>query len=92
MVPLDWTHLRYVLAVARTGGYSDAGRHLNVDPAVVAKRIRAIESASHLKLFERTPDGQLRPTKASKAIIARAEIVESQLISLSDVVKGLDAS
>ncbi|MGY6258258.1 LysR family transcriptional regulator [Paraburkholderia caledonica] len=91
MPPVDWSHLRYILAVARGGGYAEAGRRLNVDPTVVRRRIRAIKSALCFKLFQRALDGRLHPTKACEEVISRAEIVEAQISCLSATVKGLDA-
>lgn len=92
MPPLDWNHLRFVLAVVREGGYAAAGRRLNVDPTAVARRIRAIESVLRFKLFERGRAGGLRPTKAAEEVILRAETVEARIGSLGRVMKDLDAS
>lgn len=92
MPALDWNDLQYVLAVARDGAYVAAGRRLGTDPTTVARRVRAIESALHAKLFERANDGQMRPTEAGDIVIARAEIVEAQIGGLSEVLEGVDAA
>lgn len=92
MRAFDWNNLQYALAVARDGGYASAGRRLSADPTTVARRVRAIESALGATLFERATDGQMRPTEAGEAVIARAEIVEAQIGGLTEVVKGIDAA
>ncbi|MGV2292488.1 LysR family transcriptional regulator [Trinickia sp. YCB016] len=92
MPALDWNDLQYVLAVARDGAYVAAGRRLSADPTTVARRVRAIESALHAKLFERTRDGQMRPTEAGEIVIARAEMVEAQIGGLNEVVEGVEAA
>lgn len=92
MPAIDWNDLQYILAVARDGGYAAAGRRLGADPTTVGRRVRAIEAALNAKLFERATDGQMRPTEAGEAVIARAELVEVQVGGLSEVVEGLEAA
>ncbi|CAB3810831.1 hypothetical protein LMG27177_07508 [Paraburkholderia fynbosensis] len=92
MPALDWNDLQYVLAVARDGAYAAAGRRLRTDPTTVARRVRAIESALHAKLFERGTNGQMRPTEAGEVVIARAKMVEAQIGGLSEVVADADAA
>ena len=92
MPALDWNDLQYVLAVARDGSFTAAGRRLRTDPTTVARRVRAIESALNAKLFERATNGQMRPTEAGEVVIARAELVEAQIGGLSEVVEGIDAA
>ncbi|OLL29061.1 hypothetical protein BTH42_24305 [Burkholderia sp. SRS-W-2-2016] len=92
MSALDWNDLQYVLAVARDGAYAAAGRRLRTDPTTVARRVRAIESALHVKLFERATDGQMRPTEAGEVVIARAQVVEAEIGGLSEVVERVDGA
>ena len=54
---LDWTDLRYFLAVARTGSTLAAGRSLGVSQTTAARRVTALEAALELTLFERRQSG-----------------------------------
>ena len=92
MHALDWNDLQYVLAVAHDGSYAGAARRLKIDPTTVARRVRTIESVLGAKLFERTTDGQMRPTEAGEVAILRAEIVEAEIGGLSAAVGGADAA
>ncbi len=92
MPALDWNDLQYVLAVAREGAYAATGQRLRTDPTTVARRVRAIESALHAKLFERSTNGQMRPTEAGEVVIERAEMVEAHIGGLSAVVEGVDGA
>lgn len=92
MPALDWNDLRYVLAVARDGAYAAAGRRLGADPTTVARRVRAIESILRAPLFERAAGGLMRPTQAGEAVIARAEIVETQIGGLSELVEDVGSA
>lgn len=47
-------NLKTFVAVARSGGFSEAARQLHVVPSVVAKRISQLESTMGARLFERT--------------------------------------
>lgn len=47
-------NLRAFLAAARYGSFSEAARHLNVVPSVVAKRIADLEHTTKTQLFTRT--------------------------------------
>src|SRR5713226_7009376 len=68
---MDWDHLRFVLAVADSGGLSAASRHLRVDPATVSRRLDALEAALRCKLFHRNRQG-LEPTAAGAKLVAHA--------------------
>lgn len=48
------TNLKTFMAVARSGGFSDAARQLDVVPSVVAKRIAQLEQALGTRLFQRS--------------------------------------
>ena len=65
---LDWTDLRYFLAVARTGSTLAAGRSLKVAQATVSRRITMLEEALGTPLLVRSRP--CRPT-APGAVSAR---------------------
>ena len=86
---MDWDHLRFVLAIARTGTLSAAARRLGVDQTTVARRLKAAETGLAARLFDRIAGG-FRPTRAGAAAIARAEAVEHELDALAATVAGGD--
>jgi DNA-binding transcriptional LysR family regulator len=92
MHALDWNDLRYVLAIARERTYAAAARRLKTDPTTIARRLRSIETALNVKLFERGPDGWMCPTEAGEVAVRRAEAIETEIGSLSASVKGADTS
>jgi DNA-binding transcriptional LysR family regulator len=92
MHALDWNDLRYVLAIARERTYAAAARRLKTDPTTIARRLRSIETALNVKLFERDSDGWMGPTEAGEVAVRRAEVIETEIGSLTASVKGADAS
>lgn len=90
MQSLDWNDLRYVLAVAREGSHNAAARQLGVDPTTVSRRLRAIEAALAVCLFERPDDGKLSLTPAGEIAAKRAEAVEAEIGSLKAAIQGAD--
>lgn len=87
---LDWDDLRYVLAVSRDRSSSRAGERLGVSHTTVGRRVRAIEEALGVRLFDQTPDGFV-PTAAGRDVAAVAERMEAELMSLEGRVLGSDA-
>jgi len=79
---LDWGHLRFFLAMARTGSLSLAARRLGVDRTTVARRVAALERALQLPLFERGPLGWTR-TAGGEELAALAERVEEDVLALA---------
>ncbi|MBZ9672473.1 LysR family transcriptional regulator [Mesorhizobium sp. ES1-3] len=91
MHDLDWNDLRHVLALAREGSFAAAGRRLGLDPTTVARRLRAIERALGVRLFERGAEGEMRPTQAGEIAADRAEAVEAEISGLALAVEGADS-
>lgn len=75
---MEWSDLRYFLAVARTGRLAQAGRSLGVEHTTVARRIAALEASLDARLFDRTAAGW-RLTRAGETIIPRAELIEAEV-------------
>lgn len=73
---LDWTDLRYFLAVARTGSTLAAGRALGVSQTTAARRVTALEQALELTLFERRQSGYVL-TPAGEELLDSAKGVEA---------------
>jgi DNA-binding transcriptional LysR family regulator len=87
---MSWDDLRVFLAVHRTGSHGGAGRTLRVDPTTVGRRIGALERASGVRLFARTPAG-LELTPAGKTLLPRAERIEAEVLASERELHGGDA-
>ena len=86
---LEWTDLRFLLAIQRARTLSGAARKLGCDQTTVGRRLEALETALEARLFRRTPDGYF-PTRDGEAALARAERVEDEVLSLEREVVGRD--
>src|SRR5258708_7485056 len=51
--PMDWSNLRYFLALARNGSLSAASKVLGTDHTTVARRVQALEKELGLQLVDR---------------------------------------
>lgn len=74
-------NLRTFVAVARTGGFSEAARQLYVVPSVVAKRIAQLEHTVQAKLFERSTR-VVALTEAGQKLLARTATLLSDVDDL----------
>jgi DNA-binding transcriptional LysR family regulator len=72
---LDWTDLRYFLAVARGGTTTAAAKILGVNQSTVQRRLAALEAYVGRQLVERRPTG-LTPSELGKEFLSYAEAVE----------------
>lgn len=66
--------LRTFITAARTGNFAQSARRLNLSPAMVGRRIQALEQRFGVKLIERTTRSQ-RLTEAGAEFLTRAEAV-----------------
>lgn len=89
--PLQWSDLRVLLAVGRTGLLSAAARRLGVDETTVSRRIARAEAALGVRLFHRV-DGRWQPTEAGGVALARAERVELEVEGLEHEVAGIGSA
>lgn len=87
---ISWDDLRFVLAVSRRGSHKGAGRMLGVAPTTVGRRIAALEQALQTRVFDRTPSG-IEPTQEGRALLARAERVEQEILAVERELGGADA-
>ncbi|MGZ3427020.1 MAG: LysR family transcriptional regulator [Polyangia bacterium] len=86
---LEWTDLRFLLAVQRGKTLSAAARKLGCDQTTVGRRIEALEAALDRRLFRRTPDGYF-PTREGELALARAERVEEEVMAIEREISGRD--
>lgn len=79
--PLHWDDIRDFVVVCEAGSFSAAARVLGIEQSTVSRRIKRLETALRLPLFERHPEG-LRPTAAAQPLLdhARAAAVSVEAI------------
>ncbi|MEM9191288.1 MAG: LysR family transcriptional regulator [Myxococcota bacterium] len=87
---LPWDDLRFVLAMARHGNASAAGRALGVNSSTVTRRVQALEEHLGVRLFDRVPGGSV-PTDAGEAAVNAAKKMEQEVHGLDAEIRGLDA-
>lgn len=78
---LDWSILRDFIAVAETGGLSQAARRLRVSQPTLSRRIAQLEAQLKAQLFQRTPRGLLL-TDAGENVLAGARRVEEEALAI----------
>lgn len=86
---LEWNDLKTILAIARTGSLSGAGRCLKVSHATVFRRIGHIEDRLGVRLFDRLPGGYV-PTPAGEVAVVTAERLETEVQQLESQIIGRD--
>lgn len=85
----EWNDLKTILAIARAGSLSGAGRLLKVSHATVFRRLGHIEDRLGVRLFDRLPGGYL-PTPAGEAAVGAAERFETEVQQLESQIIGRD--
>lgn len=86
---LNWDDLRIVLSIARSGSIRKAARTLRVSHSTVLRRLREIEAATRVRLFERKLDGY-EATAAGQDVFDTACEVEDVVLGLERRVAGRD--
>lgn len=82
----DLTDLETFVAAARTGSFAAAARQLGVTPALVGRRIAALETRYGIRLIERTTRSQ-RMTETGARFLDGAENVIAAAQELDDVAR-----
>ena len=88
---MNWDDYRFFLAVARTGKLSAAGQQLGVDHATVGRRVKALEEALKVHLFDRSPQGYSL-TDEGHRLVTMAEGMETSAIAAQSQISGIDDS
>lgn len=78
MQDFDWNDLRYVLAMHRTGSFTDAGRKVGVSETTVSRRIAALEDRLGLKLVQKAGSAGYEVSDLGRLVLEHAECVEQQ--------------
>ena len=89
MAELDWSDLRYALAVGNTGGLAAAARQLGVNHTTVLRRLDALEARLGARLFERARQGY-QPTEAGALVLDQARRMADQAEEIERRVAGRD--
>lgn len=72
---LRWDDLRVFLALYRRGSLKRGAQELGVNISTASRRLDALEAATGVHLFDRTPQGA-RPTAAAEQLLPFAESME----------------
>lgn len=86
---LDWDDARFVLAVRRAGSLTGAAAHLGISHPTVFRRVRDLEEAFGVRLFERSRAGYAA-TAAGEEIASVAEEMEVKFTALERRLQGAD--
>ena len=87
---MDWSHLEYFLAVARTGSLSGAAKQLRVNHSTVARRLDKLEQQLQVRLFDRLSNGY-RLTEDGQALRRKASQIEEQINQIEGVFSGSES-
>lgn len=89
MAELDWSDLRYALAVGNAGSLAGAARKLGVNHTTVLRRLDALEQHLGARLFERHRTGY-HPTEAGAMLLDLARRMADQADEIERRVLGRD--
>ena len=89
MTGLDWSDLRFALAVGQTGSLAAAARQLAVNHTTVLRRLDALEAKLGARLFDRSRSGY-QPTEAGTLLLAQARHMADQADEIERQVSGRD--
>ncbi len=89
MPGLDWSDLRYALAIGQGGSLAAAARQLGVNHTTVLRRLDALESRLGARLFERQRQGY-QPTEAGAQLLEQARRMADQADEIERRVLGRD--
>jgi DNA-binding transcriptional LysR family regulator len=89
MPGLDWSDLRYALAIGQGGSLAAAARQLGVNHTTVLRRLDALEARLGARLFERQRQGY-QPTEAGALLLEQARRMADQADEIERRVLGRD--
>jgi DNA-binding transcriptional LysR family regulator len=89
MAELDWSDLRFALAVGNAGSLAGAARKLGVNHTTVLRRLDALEEHLGARLFERHRSGY-HPTEAGSMLLDLARRMADQADEIERRVLGRD--
>lgn len=87
MRALEWNDLPIFLAIAREGTLGAAARRLKQSQPTMGRRLRTLEEAVGVTLFQRTSDGFVL-TDEGEAMLAHATLMEEEALSMQRQLGG----
>jgi DNA-binding transcriptional LysR family regulator len=88
---MNWEYLRSLIAVARGGTLSAAGKIRGTKHSTISRHLADLESHLQTKLVERSPAG-LTLTEAGQKLLQSAEAMEAQAERAQEEIGGLNVS
>lgn len=85
----DWNDLKYLLAVARHGSTTAAGKALNVHQSTVQRRLVDLERSIGRPLIQHQPPSGYRLTAFGEQLLPHAQRVEQAALDLAHQVQAL---
>ena len=85
---LSLRHIESLQAIAEAGSLVQAAAALNMTPAALTARVKGLEEAVELKLFDRTATG-MRLTKAGEAALEAARGVDRAVRDFADAMAAI---
>jgi DNA-binding transcriptional LysR family regulator len=89
MADMDWSDLRYALAIGRLGSIAQAARQLGVNATTVQRRLDVLEKRLGARLFDRHRNGY-QPTDAGQVVLEQARRMADQADEIERRVLGRD--
>src|SRR5271165_2911106 len=87
---LSFRHIETLQAIAAAGSLVQAATMLNMTPAALTARVKGLEDAVALKLFDRTSTG-MRLTKAGEAALEASRGVERAMRDFADAMLAISS-
>jgi DNA-binding transcriptional LysR family regulator len=76
-----------LLAIEETGSFAAAARHIGLVPSALTYRVRQMEDALDVLLFNRSSSRQAKPTEAGKELLREAKRLLQDVDALANRVK-----
>jgi len=89
MPDMDWSDLRYALAIGRLGSVAAAARQLGVNATTVQRRLDTLETRLGARLFDRSR-GAYQPTEAGTVVLEQVRRMADQADEIERRVLGRD--
>jgi DNA-binding transcriptional LysR family regulator len=85
---MNWDDLRIVAAIRDEGTFAGAGARLHIDETTIGRRLRRIERALGVRLFE-AADGLRKPTAPCERVLAHVEAMAGHVAEISQLPANL---
>ncbi|UZD89644.1 LysR family transcriptional regulator [Cognatishimia activa] len=85
MQDITWNDLRYVLAMHRTGSYTEAGRKVGVSETTVARRVATLEEKLGVKLVQKGGNSGYEISDIGLLILDHIEVIEQQVSTILEI-------